>query len=358
MTKFAAALLALCGWAFAPDAGAQPIQALKARVEHPTEVLVLATEHLSRIEAVTPAHLDGLHVALRRFAPQAVVVEAMSAPTIETMLARRDDYEEVLQDFVGPRFLQLADSSRRELGLSAAQARRQLDACQPLPLAEAALLARCLKLAAAAHDKAWFGYLAWQYHRRHGAVPLPGALGEQVAKIGASHNENYLIAARLADDLGLARVHGMDHYPGKDLYGPVYEALGPSIEKSAAAAAFGNQARMIVEARRLGELGAREGDLLPLLRWLNSPEYAQLVVEEEWRLFVDRDLEPKPALARLALWDVRNLEMVANVLRVASRHPGGRILITVGASHKVFLDDYLQRSIGIRVRQLEEFVEP
>lgn len=334
----------------------QPVQSLKPSVERPTEVLVLATEHLSGMDGLTSEHLDSLHAALERFSPTAVVVEAMSERSIDNVLARPDDYDEVAQQFVGAQFLEVARSSQRELGVTPAQAREQLAACQPLPLTDAVALARCLKLAAASYDKAWFGYIGRRYHERHATSPLGAALGEQVAKIGASTNENHVIAGRLAARLDLSRLYGMDYQPGKDLYGPVFEALTPSIEKSTAVAAFGKEARMIVEASRLREQGLKDGDLLPLLRWLNSPEYAGLVVNEEWRLFVDRDLERAPSLGRLALWDVRNLEMVANILRVAAQHPGERILVTVGASHKVFFDDYLERSISIRVRQLDEFV--
>lgn len=359
-----AALLVLLGacvpaWAGEADGhpGPDPIAGLRARVADPTEVLVLASEHLAGMEGLRPSHLDRLHAGLASFAPKAIVVEAMADSSIDLMVARPRAYEEVTREFVGPAFLALARDSRRELALSADEAGEQLAVqCEPLPVDAPGPLSRCLRLAAAAHDRAWFGYIAWQYHRRHASAPLPGELGAQVAKVGASTNENHMVAARLADALGLARLHGMDYQPGQDLYGPVWKALMPSASASKAIAAFGKEARMVVEAQRLRSEGLREGDLLPLYAWINTPDHGRLVIDEEWRNFVDRDLEPAPALARLAVWDVRNLEMMANVLRVATRHPGERVLVLVGASHKVFFDKLLEGSIGVRVRQLDEFI--
>jgi len=100
------------------------------------------------------------------------------------------------------------------------------------------------------------------------------------------------------------------------------------------------------------ELEARaleSGDWMPLYRWINSPEYAMQVVKSEWYTFVDKDLDIEPGLARVAAWEVRNLRMVANIMRVVSQNAGGKILVLVGVNHKGFLEDYLSRVAGVKV---------
>src|SRR3546814_14542299 len=51
---------------------------------------------------------------------------------------------------------------------------------------------------------------------------------------------------------------------------------------------------------------------------------------------------------RVALWEVRNLRMVANIREVAARHPGGRVLVIVGSAHKPWFDAYLRMMTAVR----------
>lgn len=353
-------LFTALAWAvpFAAPAAESPVQDLKRRMEAPAEVLVLGTTHLGHLKGVTPAHVDALVDALSRYAPSAVVVEALPAHTIEAMQLQADLHPEALDAFVGQRFLGLALDSQRQLKLDAKGARKALgQECANALAATPTASERCMRLAAAAWDKPWTDYLAWRHARLWPDHRPVGAMGERVTSQATSTNENELVGARLAHQFNLPRLFGMDDQPGADLYGPVFDALLPAIGDSKAYAAFKANARVIkeVEARTGKAIDAH--DLLPLYRWVNSPEYSALTLDEEWRLFVDRDLPRGPGQARIALWDVRNLAMVSNILRVVSQHPGERVVVIVGTSHKPFFDDYLERSIGVRVRQLDEFVD-
>lgn len=346
------------GMPFVAGAIESPVQGLKRRMEAPAEVLVLGTTHLGNVDGLMPSHVDGLVDALYRFAPKAVVVEALPAHTIEAMQLQVDLHPEALDAFVGQRFLGLAVESQRQLKLDAKGARKALGVeCTRALAATAIASERCMRLAAAAWDKPWTDYLAWRHARQWPDHRPQGALGERVTLLAGSTNENELIGARLADHFRLPRVFGMDDHPGADVYGPVFDVLMPVIGKSKAYATFKANARVIKEVRERTDQALAAHDLLPLYRWVNSPEYSALTLDEEWRLFVDRDLPRGPGQARIALWDVRNLAMVSNILRVVSQHPGERVLVIVGVSHKPFFDDYLERSIGVRVRQLAEFAD-
>lgn len=335
-----------------------PVQALRQRMEQPAEVLVLATPHLDQREGVSSAHVDSLVAVLSRYAPHAVVLESLPPHTIEAMQLQADLHPESLDSFVGARFLEFAKESQRLLAMDAAGARKALASeCGRALVSTAEASARCIRLAAAAWDKPWADYLTWEHARRWPGDESDGPLGERIARLGKSTNENQLIGARLASQAQLPRVYGMDDQPGEDLYGPVFQALLPAIGQSKAYEAFKARARIIKEADERTRQAVAAQNLLPLYRWMNSPEYGGWVLDEEWRLFVDRDLPRGPGQARIALWDVRNLAMVSNIMRVVSRHPGERVLVIVGASHKPFFDDYLERSIGVRVRQLDEFVQ-
>lgn len=343
---------------FVVAAAESPVQDLKRRMEAPAEVLVLGTTHLGNVDGVTSSHVDGLVEVLNRYAPKAVVVEALPAHTIEAMQVQADLHPEVLDAFVGKRFLSLALESQRQLNLDAKAARKALGAeCGSALSVTPTANERCMRLAAAAWDKPWTDYLAWRHALQWPEHRPQGPLGERVTSQARSTNESELVGARVAHQFKIPRVFGMDDHPGADVYGPVFEALIPALGESEAYAAFKTNARVIKEVKARTDQAIAAHDLLPLYRWVNSPEYSALTLDEEWRLFVDRDLPRRPGQARIALWDVRNLAMVSNILRVVSQHPGERVLVIVGVSHKPFFDDYLERSIGVRVRQLDEFVE-
>lgn len=362
--ELATALMTITMMAFAPlpvlAAGPQavdanPVQALKARVTQPTEVMVLGSEHLSTIDGLQPGHLDGVHAVLNHYAPRHVAVESIASHHIELMLQRPGEYAEVLDQFVGKQFLKVALERQIALAMSPEQARQTLASdCVPLPRTHAKSLIACLGLAAAAYDKAWFDYIAYVLGRHHPLAVLPESMAYAPRRLAQDQNERTLIAARLADARGLDRVHGIDSQDSKALYGPVYAALEPALLTSKAAAAF-QDTELVKRPKSVRDAAIRAGNLLPLYHLTNSRDYDALILDHEWRLFVDRDLPVSPSLARLAMWDVRNLEIVGNILRIVSLHPQERMLVVIGASHKPFLDDYLNRSVGVRVRQFTEF---
>ena len=91
--------------------------------------------------------------------------------------------------------------------------------------------------------------------------------------------------------------------------------------------------------------------------YLNSAEYAAGDVEAQWRLFLRTELPSGLDRTRLALWDVRNLNIASNVRRVCAKHPGGRVLVIIGASHKPFLDELLAQSLDVTMVQFGSIVD-
>ncbi|WP_269970412.1 MULTISPECIES: DUF5694 domain-containing protein [unclassified Shewanella] len=132
------------------------------------------------------------------------------------------------------------------------------------------------------------------------------------------------------------------------------EKLMPSYEKSQYAKELLNS-EYITKPNTLRDQALQTGDWLPVFLWLNSEEYNADVIHLDWVQFVDKDLAPKAGLARIALWEIRNLNMVSNIMRVVAKHTGERIVIVVGSTHKVFLEQYLSNMIGVNLVQFSEF---
>ena len=74
-------------------------------------------------------------------------------------------------------------------------------------------------------------------------------------------------------------------------------------------------------------------------------------VDLQWGSFLRSNLADQIDRSHLALWEVRNLQIAANIRRLTAEHPGGRVLVIIGAAHKPFLESYLQQMADIDVVQ-------
>jgi pheromone shutdown protein TraB len=93
----------------------------------------------------------------------------------------------------------------------------------------------------------------------------------------------------------------------------------------------------------------RRDSLRAAYRFMNADDYPRADVDAQWRFFLRAPFPDSPGQTRLALWEVRNLNMVSNIRRAAAQVPGGRVLVIVGASHRAFFDAYLRAMTNVRV---------
>jgi hypothetical protein len=101
---------------------------------------------------------------------------------------------------------------------------------------------------------------------------------------------------------------------------------------------------------------ARTGALLPLYRRINSVDHLEEDVSAQWHLFFRTGLPSKRDRVRVSLWEARNLNIASRIRMHSAWHPGGRMLVVIGAAHKPFLDTYLGQMMDIDVVQFGELV--
>jgi hypothetical protein len=165
-------------------------------------------------------------------------------------------------------------------------------------------------------------------------------------------NETYSIGMRLAHERGHQRLYPVDHHGSKDLLLPIYGPLQKSPVIDSMRAAF-KRNPVLRRKDSLMQAGFRGGSLLRMYRYVNSDTMAQTDVDLQWRSWLRADLPDGIGRTRLALWETRNLHMVGHIRRVTAQHPGGRVLVIVGSSHKPFFDAYLRQMMGVHVVDAE-----
>lgn len=328
-----------------------------------TKVLVLGTVHLagsrdviqSRLGAFPLSALDPLLDALEKFQPDFIGVEDYPPETV-AWLAYREG-KEALEKFL--KFTKYAHLMQEQLEISWAAARdsaytrlKQFTGRTP-PEERGAVVAHLV----AAYD--WdSALLQWSYMPkafRARWTGIPTAVRQALERELNSRNEVVSIGIALARRLGHQRMYPIDDGVEGDLpdQSRVREFLA-ELEASEVYQKSLEQARKEVqrESERFKAL-AMHGDLLPFYLELNAPAALDRNMDQ-WRLFFKTRFSSGLDRARVAMWEVRNLHMVANIRKITALKPGGRMLVIVGAAHKPFLDAYLHSLVDVEVIHLSD----
>ncbi|MEZ9594972.1 DUF5694 domain-containing protein [Shewanella sp. 10N.261.52.F9] len=333
----------------------QYIQNLNAKARLKTDVMVLGSTHLNTIKGeLNKDDFIPIIQMLETFNPTAIAVESLRAEDIITMLNGSNEYQAVLSQFVGDTFLSLAKKEQKALGVSANDAIKKMNELLTKKQFDQQQRIEIIRLAVAGYNRDTAA-LNWSLlDTKSINDSLSKELQIFLQKQTNSNNEINVIGLELAERLNLNRVYPIDDHLDKDMYSKVVHELMPSYQKSTFWAEF-RTSEYITKPEKLKSQALETGNWLPMFYWFNSEEYQSDVINKEWLGFIDKDLEPKSALARVALWEIRNLNMASNIMRVVADHVGGKLVIIIGANHKVFLEQYLSNMTGVNIVQFEDY---
>jgi hypothetical protein len=313
-------------------------------VGEPTQILVIATPHLSGTpDTFDPAVLEPLLARLQGFQPDAIAIEALPGRSIDQMWQYRESYPQVAQDY-GGRSMALAGITRGLLGMDMAQAdaeiRRTLADWPESPTPAQRRRLTTLFVAAGDLSSAVVQWWRLEPGERIADDNVSRLLAEQLATYDtvARRNENHLIASRLAVRLGQERVWPMDDQSDDTV---------PGFEENMTA--FMEEpwmAQLMVDPgftplREAGQHLSTPAEALATYRMLNRPATGHADANGQWLSMINRESPGDVGRARVAAWETHNLRMAANIREVSARYPGGRILVIVGSAHKPWLDAYL-----------------
>lgn len=313
-------------------------------VGEPTQILVIATPHLSGApDTFDPAVLEPLLERLQSFQPDAIAIEALPGRTIDQLWEWRESYPQAAQSY-GGRPMALAGISRGMLGMDMAQAdaeiRRTLAAwpAEPTPAQRRRLTA--LFIAAGDPSSALVQWWRLDPSERIADESISRLLAEQLATYDtiARRNENHLIASRLAVRLGHERVYPTDDQ--SDDVVPNFEAditafvEQPWFQDMLADPTF-------TPLREAGQHLTTPQEALATYRMVNAWRSGRIDANGQWLNMINRPSPNDVGRARVAAWETRNLRQAANIREVSARYPGGRILVIVGSAHKPWFDAYL-----------------
>ncbi|WP_211232085.1 DUF5694 domain-containing protein [Pseudoduganella violaceinigra] len=306
-----------------------------------SQVMVLGTVHLSGMPAsFNASSLGGVIDKLAAFKPDIITIER--EPGEDCDLAQRHPAK------YGPDWCPKTDAAKAATGLDIPAALAEVDkTLKAWPAKPAHAQRRRLAAAFLAANEPASALVQWLQlpaAERRSGDSLDAALVAMLEKLEKRKNEDNLIAAPLAARLGLQRVYAVDNHTGDRIDVPDIKAFVKTIE---AAWASGSQEAK-EHQKREDDLSLAE-DMLPLYRYVNSPESARIHAESNvLPMMRTKSPEGYPQIW-VGGWEIRNLRMVANIRETFRERPGARVLTIVGASHKPWFDQWLGQLQGVEI---------
>ncbi len=319
-----------------------------------TEVLILASYHLNQIKDFEPKMLDSLIDALNTYEFDVIGIENMPAELLYDIQSRKDSaFNEVLTHYGGNR-LKIAQQVQQSEEISFLEAKRQINpllATTPLlSLERKKLITNFLASADLAS-----AVLQYQYLLGNSLDTLD--LGHIDLKVlddySRSSNEIVSLAIPLALHRDLQKLEYIDDFQDEALLFKYFPTFIDDYRNHEDMFKEVTQHPVFQRTHKLVEEGVRNKNLLPLFEFLNSTEFQKLDVEAQWEIWLKTNFTSGSDRARYALWEMRNLQIASKIMKLAALYPEKRILIIIGASHKSFLEKYLNEVPLIQLIQLE-----
>lgn len=311
----------------------------------PNEVVVLGTAHLASMpKAFEPSTLGGVIDRMAAWRPQAIAIESVSGLQCDTLRRYPSRYAITVSDYC-PDVSAAAKATGLDVPAANAAAEAMLATWPAQPTAAQRRALAATFLAAGERDSALVQWLRLPAAERRAGDSLDQGLVDALEALRTSRNETTLFAAPLAARLGHERLWPMDDHSA-DRYGRDVKAYAAAIRK-----AWNNPAAK----RRAAMFGGLEDQVdtpekaLAMYRRYNAPDLAPIAFESDYGAALEEPSAQGYGRLYVTNWETRNLRMAANIRDLMGPTPGMRTLVIVGASHKAYLDAYLELMHDVRV---------
>jgi hypothetical protein len=313
------------------------------------QLLVLGSTHLSNMPATfRPEQLDPVLDKLATWRPQAIAIEAVSGAQCDSMRHYPDRYKDSVESYCWDP-APAAKATGLDVPSATAAWNRMLATWPAAPSPAHRRHLAALFLAGGESACALVQWLRLPENERHTDADLDAALVARLERLRTRDDESLLIAAALAARIGLERVYSMDDHTAD---APVADEKG---YEAAISRAWDNPAtakRKAIDAALTARLG-QPGAMLELYRAFNRADQAPLTFTSDFGAALEEPSASRFGRGYVGYWETRNLRMASNIRDMFAMQPGIRALIVVGASHKPYLERYLDQMHDMTVINAE-----
>jgi hypothetical protein len=319
---------------------------LHAQQINKTKVLVLGTTHLSSLSGVKETHLKRVLDSLATYKFDAIALEQMPSELLLDIKSRKDEaWQELYSNYANA--ITLGEKYQRILKLSYEDAKKIQDSLLNKQNLNEADRIQLMNTALCIYDL-WTASLNYQYMKNKSNIDTSTV--NLLDGFNQSSNELNLIGVNLAKRLHINKLNYIDNLQDETILSVDF----PSFFSEYAASQnkineLVSKASIFSEVNQLEAENVKKMDLYPLYKLLNSERYMKEDYTGQWELWLKTNFNSKTDRSRFSLWEMRNLQITANIMRLVAKYPEKTILVVIGASHKSFIEKYLQQMPDIEL---------
>lgn len=305
-----------------------------------TKVLVLGTPHLEQLESFHPSYLKRVLDSLKIENFDVVAIENMPADLLLDIKGRTENHWQDLYESFN-KYIEFGLSHQKTVNQTYEEAKKNIDRLN--------LKENISDIEKIAYINSYLcSYDIWSATLFYKQLKDKGALSEIVRelleRLANAKNEINTIGLEIAKMSKLRQIHYIDNLQDETLLlneFPIfltdYQANSQFIEDLITKSGFYEKVSSIENQ------AVNDKDLYHVYRFYNSQDFMNQDFEGQWALWFKTNFSSKTDRSRYSLWEMRNLSIAANIVRVVASNPEKKILVIIGASHKLFLEKYLKQ---------------
>ena len=164
-----------------------------------------------------------------------------------------------------------------------------------------------------------------------------------------SLNEINLIGIHLAQKSNIRKLYPIDNMQDETILIHDFPEFIPDYQASQDKLSLIMSSPFYHKVDSIQSRGVSTGDLYDAYKFLNSNEYMIGDKKGQWDIWFETDFKSKSDRSRYSLWEMRNLQIAANIMRLVAAYPEKKILVIIGSSHKSFIESYLKQMSDVEV---------
>ena len=310
-----------------------------------TEILILGTNHLNQVENFDREMLDNIVLKLDRFDFDAICIEKMPGELINDIQSRNDNaYNDLLEYYEKTR-LSFGDSIQKKLGIGFVESEKRTSVLLNKEFLSDSDRVKLIEYLIASSDL-YTATLQYEYLKDKLVLEnsnLTKNMIETLSKYSDSNNEIFSLALRLSQNQSIQKLELIDNMQDESFLYKHFPAFIQDYTDNQDQFKNIRNAPVYLKIAELLASGVENKDFLDLYLFMNSDVYKKQDYEAQHEIWLKTNFESGTDRARYSLWEMRNLQITANILRVCAFYPGKRIIVIIGASHKFFIEKYLKQ---------------
>lgn len=305
-----------------------------------TKIMVLGSPHLQQMKGVETSYLTDLLERLDVEEFDAIAVEKMPVELLLDIKKRPEKHwQELYAEFKAS--IEFGENYQKKINRTFAEAAEILKDIKSKIIITDADRIEFIKSYLCMYD-VWSACLHFKLLQNTSLIDTDA--NSYLTKLSKSLNEINVVGLEIAKNRKHSQIYYIDNLQDEIILQSEFPAFFREYEASQTKINdYIKKSSLLKKIDTVQSQSIASGNLLTLYQFYNSEYFMEEDFNMQWELWFKTFFPSKSDISRYFLWEMRNLQITANILRVAAGNPGKKILVLIGASHKSFIEKYLKQ---------------